>query len=150
LASFSLLLNRNSGRRLAGRRLAGRRLDNAFATEDFRGLNSAETTLQLSQLIELGGKREARIAAGTAELEAARWERAAVRLDLLSETAIAFFEVLSAQRRIDVYDLQIAALDRLTPLLQRPCVGVEPVSRGFDVQPLVSDAATSIEIRERG
>ena len=94
-------------------------LDNAFGSGDFRDLNSAETTLQLSQLIELGGKREARIAAGTAELEAARWQRAAIRLDILSETAIAFFGVLSAQRRIEIYDHQIASLDRLTPLLQR-------------------------------
>ena len=31
-------------------------LDNAFGTGDLRGLTSAETTLQLSQLIELGGK----------------------------------------------------------------------------------------------
>jgi cobalt-zinc-cadmium efflux system outer membrane protein len=67
----------------------------------------------------LGGKREARVAAGTAELDATRWERAALRLDIASDTANAFFEVLSEQRRIDVYDLQIAALDRLTPLLQR-------------------------------
>jgi len=41
-------------------------LDNAFGTGDLRGLTSAESTLQLSQLIELGGKREARVAAGTA------------------------------------------------------------------------------------
>jgi cobalt-zinc-cadmium efflux system outer membrane protein len=94
-------------------------LDNAFGTGDLRGLTSAESTLQLSQLIELGGKREARVAAGTAELDATRWERAALRLDIASDTANAFFEVLSEQRRIDVYDLQIAALDRLTPLLQR-------------------------------
>jgi cobalt-zinc-cadmium efflux system outer membrane protein len=94
-------------------------LDNAFGTGDLRGLTSAETTLQLSQLIELGGKREARIAAGSAELEATRWERAALRLDIASDTANGFFEVLSEQRRIEIYDRQIAALDRLTPLLQR-------------------------------
>ena len=94
-------------------------LDNAFGTGDFRGLRSAETTLQLSQLIELGGKRDARIAAGSAELESARWERAAVRLEILSDTAVAFFNVLSGQRKVQIYDAQIASLDRLTPLLQR-------------------------------
>jgi cobalt-zinc-cadmium efflux system outer membrane protein len=56
-------------------------LDNAFGTGDFRGLRSADTTLQLSHLIELGGRREARVAAGSAELDATRWERAAVRLE---------------------------------------------------------------------
>ena len=94
-------------------------LDNAFGTGDYGGLRSAETSLQLSQLIELGGKRDARIAAGSAELESARWERAAIRLEILSDTAVAFFGVLGRQRRVQVYDAQIGALDRLTPLLQR-------------------------------
>ena len=70
-------------------------------------------------MIELGGKRDARIAAGSAELESARWQRAAVRLEILSDTAVAFFNVLSGQRKVQIYDAQIASLDRLTPLLQR-------------------------------
>ena len=94
-------------------------LDNAFGSGELRGLREAETTLQISQLIELGGKREARIAAGTGELDAARWQRAAVRLEIVSDTAVAFYAVLSAQRRIQIYDAQIAGLDRLTPLLQK-------------------------------
>jgi cobalt-zinc-cadmium efflux system outer membrane protein len=94
-------------------------LDNAFGTGPFRSLDSAETTLAISQLFELGGKRDARIAAGSAEFEAARWERAAVRLEILSDTAVAFFNVLSGQRKVQIFDAQIVSLDRLTPLLQR-------------------------------
>ncbi len=94
-------------------------LDNAFGTGDYRGLQSAETTVQLSQAIELGGKRDARIAAGSAALESARWELAAVRLEILSDTAVAFFNVLAGQRKVQIFDAQIASLDRLTPLLQR-------------------------------
>jgi cobalt-zinc-cadmium efflux system outer membrane protein len=94
-------------------------LDNAFGTGDYRSLRSAETTLQLGQLIELGGKHQARIAAGTAALDAAYWQRAALRLEIVSDTAVAFFSVLSAQRRIQIYDMLLASLDRLTPLLQR-------------------------------
>ena len=94
-------------------------LDKAFGTGAYRGLDNAETTLQISQLIELGGKRDARIAAGSAGLESARWQRAAVRLEILSDTAVAFFNVLSGQRKVQIYDAQIVSLDRLTPLLQR-------------------------------
>jgi cobalt-zinc-cadmium efflux system outer membrane protein len=94
-------------------------LDNAFGTGQYRGLDSAETTLALSQVIELGGKRDARVAAGSAELESARWQRAAVRLEIFSDTAVAFFNVLSGQRKVQIYDAQIASLDRLTPILQR-------------------------------
>jgi cobalt-zinc-cadmium efflux system outer membrane protein len=94
-------------------------LDSAFGTGEYRGLRSAETTLQISQLIELGGKRDARIRAASAELESARWERDALRLEILSDTAVAFFNVLGGQRKVQIFDGRIAALDRLTPLLQR-------------------------------
>ena len=94
-------------------------LDNAVGSGSYRGLRSAETTLQLSQLIELGGKRDARVAAGSAELDAAYWQAAAARLEVLSDTAVAFYSVLAAQRRLSIFDTQIAALQRFTPLLQR-------------------------------
>jgi cobalt-zinc-cadmium efflux system outer membrane protein len=94
-------------------------LDNAFGSGVYRGLRAAETTVQLSQLIELGGKREARIAASNAEVESARYQRLALRLEIASETASAFLTVLGGQRRVRVYDTQIQALDRLIPLLQR-------------------------------
>jgi cobalt-zinc-cadmium efflux system outer membrane protein len=93
--------------------------DNVFGTGPYRGTGAAEYTLQLSQLIELGGKRVARVAAGSAELEAYRWQREAVRLEILSDTAIAYFSVLAAQRRIAIYDQHIGALQRLTPFLQK-------------------------------
>lgn len=93
--------------------------DNAYGTGPYQGTRSAEYTLQLSQLIELGGKRNARMAAGSAELEAYNWQREATRLEILSDTAIAFFSVLAAQRRVGIYDAQLAALQRLTPLLQK-------------------------------
>src|SRR5262249_59816888 len=51
--------------------------------------------------------------------EAAAIERTGVRLEVLSETAIAFLNVLGAQRRIQILDDQVAAIDRLTPLLRR-------------------------------
>ncbi len=94
-------------------------LDNAFGSGEYRGTNLAESTLQLSQLIELSGKRAARIAAGEAELDSTYWQRQAIKLELASETATAFVTVLGAQRRIQIYDERIASLDKLAPLLQR-------------------------------
>jgi outer membrane protein, heavy metal efflux system len=89
-------------------------IDNALVTG--RG---AETTLQLSQLIELFGKREARIAAALADYDAARYQQAAARLELLSDVAGSFVAVLAAQQRVRMLDRQIATLERLTPLMQR-------------------------------
>jgi cobalt-zinc-cadmium efflux system outer membrane protein len=94
-------------------------LDNALGSGPYKGVRSAETNLQLSQLVELGGKREARVAAGEAGIGTAVWQRRATRLEVLSETAIAFITIISAQRRIEIFDEQISSLDQLIPLLQR-------------------------------
>ncbi|MBI3700555.1 MAG: TolC family protein [Afipia sp.] len=94
-------------------------LDNALGSGPYKGVRSAETTLQLSQLVELGGKREARLAAGDAGIGTAVWQRRATRLEVLSETAVAFITVVSAQRRVEIFDEQIASLDQLIPLLQK-------------------------------
>ena len=60
----------------------------------------AEVTILLSQLLETGGKRAKR--ARYAALEAARagWDYEAKRLDILTETATAFVDVLAAQERV--------------------------------------------------
>lgn len=93
--------------------------DNSFGSGAYRGTRSAESTLQISRMFELWGKRDARIAAGQAGLDVASIGRQAVRLEVLSETAIAFVTVLGLQRRIQILDEQIAAIDAITPLLQR-------------------------------
>ena len=94
-------------------------VENVFGTGVYRGTNAAETTLQISQVVEFPGKRGARIASASAEVDSARWQRQAERLEVLSETAVAFVNVISAQRRVKIFDDIIASLDRLTPLLQR-------------------------------
>lgn len=84
------------------------------------GLTSgAEYTLQISQLFELGGKRDARVQAALGDYDAARWEREATRLELLSETAIAFVEALAAQRKIALLDRHATALEKLVPQMQK-------------------------------
>lgn len=93
--------------------------DNSFGSGIYRGTRSAETTLQISQLFELPGKRNARIAAGQAGVDAARFERQATRLEVLSETAIAFLNVLGLQHRIQILGQQVEAINRLTPFLKR-------------------------------
>lgn len=93
--------------------------DDSFGSGTYRGTRSAESTLQISQVFELWGRRDARIAAGQAGLDAAAIERQAVRLEVLSETAIAFVNVLGLQRRIQILDEQVGAIDKIAPLLQR-------------------------------
>jgi cobalt-zinc-cadmium efflux system outer membrane protein len=111
------------GRRIQSGAIANPELsvevDNVAGSGIYRGGRSLETQLQISQLIELPGKRSARIGAAAAGRDSAAWQRQATRLEILSETAIAFYSVLGAQRRIQIFDEHVTALDRLTPLLQR-------------------------------
>src|SRR5438034_868463 len=64
------------------------------------GFSHSQTTLQLSQLVELGGKRSARVHEATFGRELAKLDYESKRLDILKKTAQAFVEVLSAQERV--------------------------------------------------
>lgn len=65
----------------------------------FQGFDAAQTTLLLGQLVELGGKRAARIEAAQAARDLAAWDYEVRRIDVLVRTAEAFVDVLAAQER---------------------------------------------------
>ncbi len=92
----------------------GIEVDN-FAPGNSENVGGAETTLMLSQLIELGGKRDARVSAALGGADAMRWEKDAARLELLSETTLAFVEALQVQRRMQILERQAATLEKLVP-----------------------------------
>jgi cobalt-zinc-cadmium efflux system outer membrane protein len=66
---------------------------------DSSGVDTAQTTVLLGQLIELGGKRGARIDAAAAARDLASWDYEVRRIDVLVRTAGAFVDVLAAQER---------------------------------------------------
>lgn len=69
------------------------------ATWEEVGKPSRSTSLQVSQLIELGGKRSARIRAAGLGRDAALAEYEAKRIDVLTRVAQAFTDVLAGQQR---------------------------------------------------
>ncbi|MFC1738762.1 TolC family protein [Planctomycetota bacterium] len=64
------------------------------------GFDATETTIQLSQLIELGDKSGKRVKVASLEKELAGWDYEAKRLDVFTEVTKAFIEVLAAQQRL--------------------------------------------------
>jgi len=64
------------------------------------GFDAAETTIQLSQLIELGDKRGKRTKLASMGKELAGWDYEAKQLDVFTEVTKAFIEVLAAQQRL--------------------------------------------------
>lgn len=77
------------------------------------GQDEQQTTLELSQLIELGGKRLKRIRAAELEVGVAAWDYEAARLRITSNTAQAFVDLLASQSRIDVLNELLAVSQKL-------------------------------------
>ncbi len=74
-----------------------------------QGVDGAEVTLALSQLIELGDKRQKRTRTAALERDLAAWDYETARLDVLTQVAQAFVDVLSAQERLAV-DTELVSL----------------------------------------
>lgn len=75
-------------------------LENVLGTGENSGFDSAELTLAMSQVIELGGKRDARGSVALATRSAADIELQASQLDVLAEVTRRVIAVASEQERL--------------------------------------------------
>jgi len=85
----------------------------------FRGFGGSQTTLELNQLIELGGKRSARMQEAAAIHEGARLDYENDRVEVVAETAAAFVEALAAQRRVELAEEYTKLAAELEPAIRR-------------------------------
>ncbi len=103
LAVFSWEARAREAQALQARLLPNPELDveveNFGGTGFFRGLDEAETTVRLGQLVELGGKRSKRKRAAVLDQDLAGWDYEIGRIRVFTETSKAFVEVLVAQKR---------------------------------------------------
>lgn len=83
-------------------------VENMAGTGAARGLGASETTVSLSQELELGGKRRHRTAAAEAETAASRAEQEARRRTVLAETRQAARSVLAAQEKVRLAEEALA------------------------------------------
>jgi cobalt-zinc-cadmium efflux system outer membrane protein len=104
-------------------------VENLAGTGELEGLDAAETTVGISQAIELGGKRARREEAARRGGEAAARDLHLTRIDVLSETAASFAEVLAAQERTALADTLVAVAERVLASVSRrlEAGGVSPV-----------------------
>lgn len=75
-------------------------LEDVAGGGDYSGTRSAQTTVRLSQLIELGGKRRARREVASALQAAASRDYEIARVDVLTDVAEKFVLVLSRQHEV--------------------------------------------------
>jgi cobalt-zinc-cadmium efflux system outer membrane protein len=91
----------------------GVELENFAGSGAARGVDALETTLSLSQVVELGGKRGLRRAAAEADLDFVGIEQRARELDVLAEVTGRFIDLVAAQERVR-FALQATALAQKT------------------------------------
>ena len=73
-----------------------------FGNKSIQGFDGDVITLELSQLIELGDKRAARMNVAAINKELADWDYETKRLDILTQVSQHFIEVLLAQQTLDL------------------------------------------------
>src|SRR5262249_15262737 len=77
-------------------------VENFDGTGELRGFDSAETTFSLSQEVEIGGQRRARIRLAERELQGAELDRAIRGLDLIRDVQLAYYGALAADELANI------------------------------------------------
>ena len=117
LAPFSLEIRAAEARALQAGLLpnpeAELHVEDVLGTGSFEGGRQAQVTLQLSQLVELGGKRKARIAVAGSGRDVASAEYEVKRIEVLAEATKRFLDVLERQHSLDLVR-EAVELDRAT------------------------------------
>jgi cobalt-zinc-cadmium efflux system outer membrane protein len=91
-----------------------------FTRADVRSATeSMQNTLELSQLIELGGKRDSRIREAQFDREAAEWDYQVKRLEALKLTTLAFIDVLTAQRNVQLAEENVELTEGAVPVTHK-------------------------------
>lgn len=92
--------------------VVGGELENVAGSGGLSGTSSAETTLRIGRVLELGGKRAARQALGGAEVDQQGNAAALARLDIASSTALRFIQVAADQEHIEHADERVQQAER--------------------------------------
>jgi len=104
-------------------------VENVAGSGSFNGFNRSEITLRLSQLVELGGKRAARIQASSHSRNILGWDYEVKRIDVLTQASKAFTDLLKAQR-------QVAMNEELVDLAQKTLLAVSERVQAGKVSPI--------------
>ncbi|MEQ1580478.1 MAG: TolC family protein [Steroidobacteraceae bacterium] len=126
--------------------LVGVEFEDFAGSGPYRGSSNAQTTVSLSEPLEIGGQRSARAAAGRAELTAAQARRVQVRIDFGFELAMAYAAAEASRTRVSLMeeDLERAreASRAVTALVD---AGKEAELRAIQAQAAVSAGEADLE-----
>jgi outer membrane protein, heavy metal efflux system len=124
----------------------GLEAENAFGTGPFEGYGNAETTLSLSQDLELWGRRGARVEVARAEAGAAALRRDLAAVEAAGRLALVYAEAEAAERRFMLADealtVTIADTRAALTLVEE---GREPLLRGIQGESEAAAARAALD-----
>ncbi len=94
-------------------------VENFNGSGELRGFDGAETTFSLSQEVEFGGRRRARVQLADRELHGAELERVVRGLDLIRDVQIAYFDALAAAELVLIADERLETAQALNVSVSR-------------------------------
>lgn len=121
--------------------------DISASVEDTQNRATRTTTFQIGQVLELGGKRAARVATAERGRDVADADLAARRLDVRAAVVGLFFDVLVAQERLQQTD-DLVALAQRASLAAARRVAAGKVSPVEETKARVAEAAARIELNQ--
>jgi cobalt-zinc-cadmium efflux system outer membrane protein len=155
LAGFSYELRAAEARILQAKLFPNPEAD--FATEDFggsgqsSGFNVAETTLALGQLIELGGKRRARVQEARFDRDLTGFDYETRKREVFLETHQLFVDVLAGQRRVAVSEELVSLSNSFLPAMKKRVeAGKASAIEETRFQVAVATATIELEAARRG
>lgn len=123
----------------------GAEVENFNGRGDLRGFQSAETTFSLSQEVEFGGQRRARIRLADRALHGAELDRALRGLDLLRDVQIAYFDALAAEELVAIERERVATAEALdTSVARRVAAARDPLMAGARAQAGLAEARIAL------
>jgi outer membrane protein, heavy metal efflux system len=122
-------------------------VENFGGDNDLDGFDGAETTVQISQLIELGGKCAKRKQVAELEKDMAGWEYESKRLDVFADISKSFWDVVSAQEKYAIA-VEIAAVADESYFLAAERVKAGKAPPLEEIQSHVTVSTTRIEVEQ--
>ena len=105
----------------------GAKVENFGGTDPIDRFEGAMTTFSISQLIELGGKRMKRTRLAETNHALSAWDYEAKRLEIVTEVARRYIEVLADQHRVELAEQTLELSRQLHAIVKdRARVGVIP------------------------
>ena len=104
-------------------------LENAYGDDQYKNTDSAELTLTLSKVIEMGGRRSARLDIANQQQQRLAAQKRILELDLLAQVTHRFINVLATQHRLALQTKAILRDEKtVLSIQQRVSVGRAPKS----------------------